>query len=247
MIAGLCSALLAVVLTVPLAEGVGVQQLGPIEWRQCPEDRAVSCGTLQLPVDWSEPGGATFDLALARRVATDPARRIGALFVNPGGPGGSGVSFALAAAATFSPEVLQRFDIVGIDPRGVARSHPVVCSADALGQPGDTALPRSPAEFAALVAFNRRLAADCRQHTGPLYDHVDTVSVARDIDAVRAALEEDEINWYGASYGTLMGQLYAELFPGRIRSMVNDGNMDHSLGHAGVPAHRGELRRGFLR
>jgi pimeloyl-ACP methyl ester carboxylesterase len=217
---------------VPLLGSVPAASATPagIAWSPCPEDPAASCGTLRLPVDWTKPGGPAFDLAVAKVPAADPGRRIGTLFVNPGGPGGSGVDYALAAAATFSPEVLQRFDIIGIDPRGVARSHPVVCSTDALGKPGDTALPRNAAELAALVRYNRQLAADCRKHTGPLDDHVDTASVARDIDAVRAALGEDQLNWYGASYGTLMGQLYAELFPGRIRSMVTDGNMDHSLG-----------------
>jgi pimeloyl-ACP methyl ester carboxylesterase len=190
----------------------------------------MSCGTITLPVDWSNPGGATFELALAKRPADDPAASKGPLFINPGGPGGSGVSMALAATSRFSPEILRSFDIIGFDPRGVARSHPVVCSAGALSQPGETILPRSRAQYDALVKFNRQLAADCRQHTGPLYDHVDSISVARDVDAVRAALGADKLNWYGASYGTLMGQMYAELFPHRIRSMVNDGNMDHSLG-----------------
>ena len=210
------------------AGGSGV--IGDIRWRACPGQPAVSCGTLTLPVDWSEPGGATFELAVSRRPAGDPARRVGALLVNPGGPGGSGIDFAFAAASVFSPELLQRFDIIGVDPRGVARSHPVVCSVEALSRPGDTPLPRSQVEFDGLIAFNRQLAADCRSHTGPLYDHVDSVSVARDLDAVRAALGEETLNWYGASYGTLMGQMYAELFPGRIRAMVHDGNMDHSLG-----------------
>ncbi|WP_140399161.1 alpha/beta fold hydrolase, partial [Pseudomonas sp. SID14000] len=134
-----------------------------------------------------------------------------------------------SAGGIFSPEGLRTFDIIGIDPRGVARGHPVVCSADALGQPGDTVLPRTKAEYTALVQFNRQLAADCKQQTGPLYDHVDSISVARDLDAVRAALGADKLNWYGASYGSLTGQMYAELFPQRIRTMVNDGNMDHSL------------------
>ncbi|MFC0626974.1 alpha/beta hydrolase [Kribbella deserti] len=188
----------------------------------------MQCGTIKLPVDWSRPGGPTFDLALARRAATGVSK--GPLFINPGGPGGSGVSMALQAPARFSPVLLQNFDIIGFDPRGVARSHPVVCTAAAMNRPGNRVLPTSEAQFAELVAFNRQLAADCRRETGPLFDHVDSRSVARDVDAVRAALGAPKLNWYGASYGTLMGQMYAELFPGRIRAMVNDGNMDHSLG-----------------
>ncbi len=206
------------------------QAVRSITWAPCPEMPAISCGKITLPVDWSKPGGATFELALAKRPADDPAASKGPLFINPGGPGGSGVSMTFSADAIFSPEIRRTFDVIGIDPRGVARSHPVVCSADAFAQPGETILPRSRAEYTALVKFNRQLAADCRQHTGPLYDHVDSLSVVRDVDAVRAALGADKLNWYGASYGTLMGQMYAELFPHRIRTMVNDGNMDHSLG-----------------
>lgn len=198
-----------------------------ITWKPCPEDAAVQCGTIKLPVDWSKPGGPLFELALARRAATGVSK--GPLFINPGGPGGSGVSMTLSAPARFSPALLQSFDIIGIDPRGVARSHPVVCTAAAMNQPGNRIMPGNAAEFAELVAFNRQLAADCRRETGPLFDHVDSRSVARDVDAVRAALGAEKLNWYGASYGTLMGQMYAELFPGRIRAMVNDGNMDHSL------------------
>lgn len=201
-----------------------------ITWVPCDEVPAIQCGKITLPVDWSEPGGATFELALAKRPADDPAATKGPLFINPGGPGGSGVNMTFSAAGIFSPEILRTFDIIGIDPRGVARSHPVVCSADALAQPGDTVLPRTEAEYAALVKFNRQLAADCRQQTGSLYDHVDSIAVARDLDAVRAATGADKLNWYGASYGSLTGQMYAELFPGRIRTMVNDGSMDHSLG-----------------
>jgi len=96
----------------------------------------MSCGTITLPVDGAKPQGATFELAMAKRPADDPANSKGPLFINPGGPGGSGVSYAFAAATRFSPDILWNFDIIGIDPRGVARSHPVVCSSDALGQPG---------------------------------------------------------------------------------------------------------------
>lgn len=201
-----------------------------ITWTPCAEAPALSCGTITLPVDWSQPHGPSFELALAKRPADDPITSKGPLFINPGGPGGSGVSFAFIAGSILSPDVLRSFDIIGIDPRGVARSHPVVCTSEALGRPGHTVLPRSVGEFSALVKYNKQLAADCRKQTGPLYDHVDSVSAARDIDAVRAALGVDKINWHGESYGSLMGQMYAELFPGRIRSMVNDGNMDHSLG-----------------
>lgn len=202
-----------------------------ITWTPCPENPAVSCGRLELPIDWSgDASKGTFQLAVAKRPATDPANRIGTLFVNPGGPGGSGVSFAIGAPSFLSPDLLKRFDIIGIDPRGVARSQQLVCSSEALDLPGSTALPTNQTEFDRLVAYNRRVAQDCREQSGPLFDHVDSVAVARDMDAVRAALGEDKISWYGVSYGTLIGQMYAELFPNRLRALVNDSNMDHSLG-----------------
>jgi pimeloyl-ACP methyl ester carboxylesterase len=181
-------------------------------------------------VNWSNPGGETFELALARRPATDSAARIGPLLINPGGPGGSGVNFALRADTYFSPEVLSRFDIIGFDPRGVSRSHPVVCSAEAFNSPGYTLLPRDQAEFDQLREYNARLGEDCREHTGPLFDRADSIAVAHDIDAIRRALGESKISWFGVSYGTLIGQMYAELYPRRIRAMTNDSNMDHSLG-----------------
>jgi len=199
-----------------------------ISWQPCEEDATAECGTLRVPVDWAKPRGATFDLALARRKATDPAKRVGALVVNPGGPGGSGVDFALGAGDYFSDELRQRFDIVGFDPRGVARSHPVICSSELLEKAPSPVLT-SQADFDRLVAFNRSLGADCRERTGPLFDHVDTLSVVRDIDALRKALGERKINYYGISYGTLMGQQYAETFPKNFRALVIDSNMDHSL------------------
>ncbi|MEZ0075026.1 alpha/beta fold hydrolase [Planotetraspora sp. GP83] len=200
-----------------------------IAWAACPEDPAVECGTLAVPIDWARPGGPTVDLALARRKATDPAARIGSLLINPGGPGGSGVLFAFLGNHYFSEEITRRFDLVGFDPRGVARSHPVVCSIDVLSQ-APNPIMKSQSEFDGWLTYDQRLRDDCRSRTGPLYDHVDTLSVVRDLDAIRAALGEDKLSYYGISYGTLIGQQYAEQFPRRVRALALDSNMDHSLG-----------------
>ncbi|PPK63229.1 alpha/beta hydrolase [Actinokineospora auranticolor] len=203
---------------------------GPrLAWSPCVEDVTAECATLSLPVDWAKPRGARFDLAVARRTATDPRKRTGVLLINPGGPGGSGVDFALEANTFFSPRVLERFDVIGFDPRGVKRSAPVECSVDVLArQP--SLYPANQTEFAALGAYNRELAADCRRQTGPIYDHVDSLSVVRDMDALRVALGERKINYYGLSYGTLIGAQYAEEFGGNIRAMVMDSVIDHSNG-----------------
>ncbi|MGW5680526.1 alpha/beta fold hydrolase [Nonomuraea sp. NPDC003754] len=202
---------------------------GAITWAPCEEEPSAECGKLAVPIDWSDPGGPTIDLAIARRKATDPAARIGSLLVNPGGPGGSGVEAAYGAPGFFTEEIQRRFDIVGFDPRGVGRSHPVVCSA-ALYNQMPYPVMASQADFDTWKAYTRKLHKDCRARTGPLYDHVDSVDVARDMDAVRAALGEEKLTYYGLSYGTLIGQMYAELFPHRIRALALDSTMDHSLG-----------------
>jgi pimeloyl-ACP methyl ester carboxylesterase len=182
-------------------------------------------------VDWKRPWGATLDLALARHLATDPERRIGSLLINPGGPGGSGVGFAFSAPDAFSPELLERFDIVGFDPRGVGRSNPVMCDEDLVNAQWDAIYPDSASSFAALRKANRALGENCRDLTGPLVDHMDTASVVRDMDAIRAGLGEKRISYYGVSYGTGIGQQYAERYPHRVRAMTLDSNMDHSLGN----------------
>ncbi|MFC5922763.1 alpha/beta hydrolase [Micromonospora vulcania] len=205
---------------------------GRIDWRACPErpdDPGTRCGTLRLPVDWARPNGATFQLALARRAATDPAARIGVLVINPGGPGLSGVDATLTADSAYGPDVLRRFDIVGFDPRGTVRSAPVRCSSALLAQQ-PSLIPASRAEYDRLLAYNRQMRDDCRAHSGPLFDHFDSASAARDMDAVRAALGERQLSFYGLSYGSLIGQNYAELFPDRVRAMVLDSAMDHSVG-----------------
>ena len=198
-----------------------------IAWAACPEDAGVQCGTIKVPADQARPTGPAITLTMARRPAGDPARRIGTLLVNPGGPGGSAVDFTFNAGSFFGAEVRERFDIVGVDPRGVGRSSPVLCSRDLVDtQP--SVLIESEQQYAAMLAYNRKLAADCAARSGPVFGHVDTGAVVRDLDTVRGALGEQKITFYGASYGTLIGQQYAERYPDRLRGLVLDGVMDHS-------------------
>jgi pimeloyl-ACP methyl ester carboxylesterase len=191
------------------------------------------CTTIKVPEDWADPDGDTLDLALLRARSREQGERIGSLVVNPGGPGGSGIDTAvyLSFGSTFgglSDEVLERFDIVGFDPRGVGRSSPVRCSSDAdldayFGYDPD---PREQADFDGLVALTKKIADDCAAKYGEDLRVYSTEQAARDMDAVREAVGDEKITYLGYSYGTLLGATYAQLFPDKIRALVLDGAVD---------------------
>ncbi|MFF7892263.1 alpha/beta hydrolase [Streptomyces sp. NPDC007907] len=203
---------------------------GDLHWAPCDDSAqpGAECATLKVPVDWADPGGPGLDLAVARRKATDPGARVGSLVFGPGGPGDSGVRMVVDRVSRFSPEVRRRFDIVSFDPRGVGGSSPVTCSAELLAQRPSPQLT-SQADFDATLAYNRRLRADCRARTGPVFDHLDTAQTVRDVDALRAALGERKLTFHGSSYGTVLGAQYAETHPRRVRAMVLESVMDHSV------------------
>ncbi|WP_020672453.1 alpha/beta hydrolase [Amycolatopsis nigrescens] len=199
-----------------------------IDWQPCPDGKGAQCATIEVPLDWSQPDGAKTKIGIAKRQAKDQANRIGTILVDPGGPGGSGVSM-VSSGDPFTEAVTARFDVVGFDPRGINTSQQLLCDEALSQQATDARHPAGQADFDKLVSLNQQLMDSCRAHSGDLIDHVDNLNTARDMDAIRAALGEEKINYVGYSYGSLMGQQYAELFPDRIRAMVNDGNMDHSL------------------
>jgi pimeloyl-ACP methyl ester carboxylesterase len=202
---------------------------GAAGWTPCPDNPGFDCATVTVPVDWAHPVGPMVNLALARSRATDPARRIGSLVVNPGGPGVSGVDFVMRVPPVFSADLRARFDIVGFDPRGIKRSRQVRCDAGLVKDQEGLLYPRDPGEFATLRKVNAALGESCEKHSGALVEHMDTASVVRDLEQIRAALDEGDLTYVGGSYGTLIGQQYAELFPGNIRAMALDANIDHSL------------------
>ncbi|WP_327321271.1 alpha/beta hydrolase [Streptomyces sp. NBC_01210] len=211
---------------IPLALPASAQRgeaASGIIWKPCTDTPSIQCGTLTLPVDRRKPA-KTFDMAVARHQATNSAERLGVLFINPGGPGASGVNFVSTAMDVFPAKILERFDIVGFDPRGIGASQPIMCGNAAVLE-----APRSQAEFQRLTNANLALRQDCRNRNGSLFDHADTLNVVQDMDALRAALGEKKINYYGISYGTLIGQQYAQKYGKHVRSMVLDSNMDHSL------------------
>ncbi|MFJ8165924.1 alpha/beta hydrolase [Streptomyces sp. NPDC096136] len=224
----------AVAVVTGLAAAPAVQASPPaseiLRWAPCgdPAKPGAECAALSVPVDWAHPDGPRLDLAVARRKATDPGARVASMVFGPGGPGDSGVERVVSGIGRFSPEVRRRFDVVSFDPRGVGGSNPVTCSGDLLAQRPSPQL-RSQADFDATMAYNRRLRADCRARTGPVFDHLDTAQTVRDLDALRAALGERKLTFHGSSYGTLLGAQYAETYPRRVRAMVLESVMDHSV------------------
>lgn len=197
-----------------------------IDWKPCADAPGVECGAVTVPIDWAHPDRGTASIALARRKATDPQARIGSVLMDPGGPGGPGAG-EVKGGWSLSPEITKRFDTVGFDPRGVGGSTQIKCGLDEVIADYPQ-VPRNQAEFEQLAAYNRKLGESCNRLSGPLGQFGDTESVARDMDAIRAALGEKKLTYYGVSYGTLMGQQYAELFPDKVRALVLDSNMDHS-------------------
>ncbi|NGY65676.1 alpha/beta hydrolase [Lentzea sp. NEAU-D13] len=219
----------------------------PAAWGQCaadvlatlpatvtPEERArLSCTTQEVPVDHSRPRGEKTGIAMMKRPANDPSRKIGSIFLNPGGPGGSGLIRGAIAKNYFQPAVLDRFDIIGFDPRGVARSAPLRCfrtqeESDAVNA-GWYSLPTTKAEISSSITAAKDYSAYCKINAGPLLNHMSTEAVARDLDVMRESVGDKQLNFVGFSYGTLIGSTYANIFPSKSRAIVIDGNVDPQL------------------
>ncbi len=200
-------------------------------WHDC-GSAGFQCTTMKAPLDYDHPVAADdLTLSVTRKKATGPGQRIGSLLVNPGGPGGSAVDYAQIAAARYPAPVRARYDIVGMDPRGVARSEPVVCltdrQMDAFTEVDND--PHSQSEINAISAADKRFADGCEQRSAKLLPHVSTIEAARDMDILRALLGDAKLNYLGKSYGTMLGATYAGLFPSRVGRLVLDGAMDPSL------------------
>jgi pimeloyl-ACP methyl ester carboxylesterase len=229
---------LAVALTVLIA-GVAVPGSAaaapatpPVNWSACTEEGLLGfdCATYAVPLDHDKPRGATTNIALARRRAGDPARKLGTIFVNPGGPGGSGRGLVTVASAIVSPEVLARFDLVGFDPRGIGASDPIQCfatDAEAIALLEQIrAVPLSREEIASTLRANYAYTEGCKHNVGPLLTHMSTLNVAKDLDRLRQGVGDDKLTYVGFSYGTLIGATYVNLFPNRVRAVILDGNVD---------------------
>lgn len=197
-----------------------------LTWQDCGEP--YRCASAPVPLDWSRPRGATISLALVKLPATRPGARIGTLFVSPGGPGASGVDMVRSGADLLPAAVRARFDLVGFDPRFVGSSRPAAsCMSDEtfygelVTQP---AFPVTSAQEASFTTVQARYAKRCASHTQLGFSS--TASVARDLDLLRRAVGDRALSFVGYSYGTFIGQVYGQLFPGTVRAMVLDGVLD---------------------
>ncbi|MFE2096544.1 MULTISPECIES: alpha/beta hydrolase [unclassified Streptomyces] len=218
-----------------------------LDWKDCPVPSAAEgggtspsplpsgakwqCATMKAPRDWSDPKGPTIDIALIRAKATgDPSRRIGSLVFNFGGPGGSGVTTLPAFGADYAA-LNTRYDLVSFDPRGVGRSAPVKCESDA--QLDDffqqDATPDDSAERAQLLDRTRQFNSACEKNSTKILPHVRTTDAARDMDLMRQVLGDDKLHYFGISYGTELGGVYAHLFPKNVGRAVFDAVVDPTL------------------
>lgn len=202
------------------------QATGPLAWTACGE---AECGELQVPVDHDVPDGETLTISIVRMPAAGD--RIGALFVNPGGPGGSAGDFAVSLAYMLPGEITERFDIVGVDPRGLGASE-IDCGGDITELYGTDHSIDGPDDRDALLAVSQDYVDGCEAAAGDLLEHLGTEDVARDIDAVREAMGDDQLNYLGFSYGTAIGQVLVDLVPDKVRAMVLDGLLE--LGPTGT-------------
>jgi pimeloyl-ACP methyl ester carboxylesterase len=197
-----------------------------LDWWGCYD--WADCATVNLPLDYDKPDGRTVEIAVARFPARDQANKIGTLFVNPGGPGGPGTDMAIAAPLWLGPEVLDKFDIVGFDPRGLAYSSEVKCFRDAREQSEKLSgmnvfFPWGEQEESAYIASARELGRACSTTGKPLSGAMSTAEVARDMDVLRRAVGDEKLTFLGFSYGSAIGQYYANMFPDRVRAITIDG------------------------
>jgi len=199
-----------------------------LDWRDC--GRRLQCARADVPLDYDDPTAGVVRLALIKSPASGPRPAKGSIFLNPGGPGGSGVDFVRGTRDfLFTEQVRRRFDLVGFDPRGIARSRPVECFdtvQEALAVLPPFPFPFTDGEERRWVRADREYAAACAENAGPIIDHMSTANVARDMDLLRRAVGDERMTFAGYSYGSMIGSTYAAMFPDKVRAVVIDGVID---------------------
>lgn len=204
-----------------------------LKWSDCDGDQ---CADVTVPVDYAKPDGDTLVLKVRKSPAGDAGDKVGSLFINPGGPGGSGIDYLSTFTSGADDDILEKYDVIGFDPRGVGTSTPLKCLDDGalddfvnLDPDPDTA-----AEETAYGEGSKTMGKACESNSGELAAHVSTVEVAKDLDVMRALVGDDELHYLGASYGTYIGSVYAELFPKKVGRLVLDGALDPTLDSKGL-------------
>ncbi|TLW92089.1 alpha/beta hydrolase [Saccharomonospora piscinae] len=224
----------------PVVASAATASSSTLRWGECPADVArpgLECSTLDVPLDYRDPGGETIEIAVSRLASADPDERRGVLFTNTGGPGGAGLEFPAILRDDLSvPEaVLDKYDIIGIDPRGVAHSTPVTCDLTLAEHPTNIPLfARNPADVADEAERVAAVAEKCgSSETASLLPHVTTANTARDMDRVREALGEETVSYFGISYGTYLGSVYTSMFPERSdRFLLDSATGPHGWDHS---------------
>lgn len=211
-----------------------------LNWSACTAEPLASanaeCGFLDVPLNWAKPAGEKIQVAVSRVKAT-AAKSQGPMLINPGGPGGSGLAFSAYLAQILPPEVSSQYDLIGFDPRGVGSSKPAIsCIKTYAAGPRPAYTPtlatKAPNELA-WIQRTKDYAKACADNNGPILDNVKTMDTIRDMDALRAALGAEQINFFGFSYGTFLGQTYATRYPDRVRRMVLAGMVEPTYGGYG--------------
>lgn len=199
-----------------------------LHWTGC---GANMCAWLQVPLDYADPGGRVVKLAVLKSPARDQNGKRGALVINPGGPGAPGTLYAAGGSLQYGEVLADHFDIVGFDPRGVGSSAPLTCGStkqldEQLAADPD---PDTNAERLRLDRLTHAYGEACLRGDPGMARHMSTEEVARDVDVLRAALDEPKLDYLGSSYGTFIGATYADLFPRHVGRMVLDGAVDPQL------------------
>jgi pimeloyl-ACP methyl ester carboxylesterase len=212
----------------PVTTTIPTPSPGALTWTDC--GGGFQCTTVQVPLDYAHPGAGAIGIAINRKPATDPANRIGSVLINPGGPGASGLEYVRGDAASMT-NLNRRFDLIGFDPRGIGQSAPVHC-LDGPQEDAFNALDGvldDPQEKQASIDATIAFVSACKQRSAQLLPFINTVSTARDMDVIRAALGDQKLTYLGFSYGTSIGQNYAHLFPTHIRAMALDAVVDPAV------------------
>jgi pimeloyl-ACP methyl ester carboxylesterase len=198
-----------------------------LQWKSCYEN--YQCTDLLVPIDYTELKTGTFNISVLKYPTTGE-KKLGSLIVNPGGPGGSGVDYAYAAEYLFNPAILNAYDIVGFDPRGVGRSEPILCLSDKEldANYASDSKPDNEQEFAQTLIESKKFIQQCEKKNKYLTSF-STANAARDMDILRQAVGDKQLNYMGKSYGTFLGTLYAQFFPGNVGRMVLDGAVDPTI------------------